>query len=307
MPLSRRESVVSSVGAGHRIHMDDLKVKTSAHAGPSRVRSDGDILRVPGAGLFYRVRGSGPVLLILAGGDTDADTTDRLCDRLLDRFTVVTYDRRGLSRSTLDADTPPPSIETHADDAHRLLATVTHEPAFVFGNSIGGLSGLELVTRHPEQVRVLVAHEAPTRELLPAEESARLAAAQAEMENAFTHQGIAAAMAISARLAAIDPADKESDVPEALNTAQRQKNLAFLLTYDVPAVRRHRVDVATLISRATYIVPAAGQSTPETLLHRCSEALAITLGRRLVEFPGGHTGWLLRPNGFADALRQVLH
>jgi hypothetical protein len=33
-----------------------------------------DSLRVGGATLFYRVRGSGPLLLILPGGDGDADT-----------------------------------------------------------------------------------------------------------------------------------------------------------------------------------------------------------------------------------------
>jgi hypothetical protein len=38
-----------------------------------------DSLRVDGAILFYRVRGSGPLLLILPGGDGDADTADALC------------------------------------------------------------------------------------------------------------------------------------------------------------------------------------------------------------------------------------
>jgi hypothetical protein len=30
------------------------------------------------------------------------------------------------------------------------------------------------------------------------------------------------------------------------------------------------------------------------------------LGEPLVEFPGGHTGWLLRPKGFAAKLREIL-
>jgi pimeloyl-ACP methyl ester carboxylesterase len=60
-------------------------------------------LRTDGATLFYRVRGSGPALLMLPGGDGDADTADALCNQLIDHYTVVTYDRRGLSRSTIDA------------------------------------------------------------------------------------------------------------------------------------------------------------------------------------------------------------
>jgi pimeloyl-ACP methyl ester carboxylesterase len=59
-----------------------------------------DTLHVAGATLFYRVTGSGPTLLILPGGHGDADTADGPRNQLIDRYTVVTYDRRGLSRST---------------------------------------------------------------------------------------------------------------------------------------------------------------------------------------------------------------
>ena len=67
------------------------------------ITNENHTLRVAGATLFYRVRGTGPLLLILAGGHGDADATDAICEQLIDRYTVVTYDRRGLSRSTIDA------------------------------------------------------------------------------------------------------------------------------------------------------------------------------------------------------------
>jgi hypothetical protein len=51
------------------------------------------MLRVPGATLFYRMPGSGPLLLILPGGDADADTTVPFCEHVEDRHTVVAYDR----------------------------------------------------------------------------------------------------------------------------------------------------------------------------------------------------------------------
>jgi pimeloyl-ACP methyl ester carboxylesterase len=98
-----------------------------------------DTLHVAGATLFYRVRGSGPTLLILPGGDGDADTTKTLCDELVDHYTVVTYDRRGLSRSTIDGPVESLTLGTHRDDAHCLLAALTNEPASVLGSSIGAL------------------------------------------------------------------------------------------------------------------------------------------------------------------------
>src|SRR5438876_969143 len=66
-----------------------------------------DTLQVPGASLYYKVCGSDPLLLILQGGDGDADGSDNLADHLVDYYTVVTYDRRGLSRSKLDEPLEP--------------------------------------------------------------------------------------------------------------------------------------------------------------------------------------------------------
>jgi pimeloyl-ACP methyl ester carboxylesterase len=59
-------------------------------------------LAVPGATLYYQTKGKGPLLLMLQGGDGDADGTDALAGHLVNRYTVLTYDRRGLSRSPID-------------------------------------------------------------------------------------------------------------------------------------------------------------------------------------------------------------
>jgi pimeloyl-ACP methyl ester carboxylesterase len=86
-------------------------------------------LRVAGATIFYRVLGSGPLLLILSSGHGDADISEGLCNQLSDRYRIVTYDRRGLSRSKIEAPDQGLTRATHSDDAHRLLASL----AFVFG------------------------------------------------------------------------------------------------------------------------------------------------------------------------------
>ncbi|MGW0447889.1 alpha/beta fold hydrolase, partial [Streptosporangium sandarakinum] len=91
------------------------------------------ILHVPGARLYYEVRGTGPVLLISQSGEGDARRTVDLVDRLVADHTVVTYDRRGLSRSVLDAPDAGATMAEHADDVHRLLAEVTDAPADMLG------------------------------------------------------------------------------------------------------------------------------------------------------------------------------
>ena len=263
-------------------------------------------LSAPGASIFYRSCGRGPPVLVLAGGDADADATDRLRDALAERHRVLTYDRRGLSRSRPDPGAPAADIATHARDAHLLLAALTDEPAYLFGSSIGGLIGLDLVARHPEQVKMLVAHEAPTAELLPDAAREELAARQQAMLSAFQAEGVAAAMRLSAELAGIDPEDREPDVaPPPMNAGAGGESDRFLLTHDAPQEIAYRLDVPALDVQAHRIVPAAGASTGRTPLHRCAVALAETLERPLAEFPGGHTGWLLRPQAFAAQLIEI--
>src|SRR2546425_93418 len=79
-------------------------------------------LQVPGASLYYEVRGSGPVLLMMPGGPADARAFRHIGEPLATDYTVVTYDPRGLSHSTLDAPVQDERIvEIFADDVHRLL------------------------------------------------------------------------------------------------------------------------------------------------------------------------------------------
>jgi pimeloyl-ACP methyl ester carboxylesterase len=262
-------------------------------------------LQASGASIFYRSCGRGAPVLILAGGDADADATDPLRDALAEQHRVITMDRRGLSRSRIDPGGAAPTIATHAEDAHLLLATLTDEPAYVFGTSIGGLIGLELLARHPEQVKMLVVHEAPTGELLPDAEREALAGAQQAMQKAFRTRGLAAAMKLSAALAGLDPEDREPDLPPAPKRPEPERNTTFLLDSDVPQVIAYRLDIPDLDVQAHKIAPAAGASTRRTLLHKCAAALAETLERPLTEFPGGHTGWLLRPKAFAAQLNQT--
>jgi pimeloyl-ACP methyl ester carboxylesterase len=272
-----------------------------------------DYLKVPGASLYYEIRGSGPVLLMIPGGPTDATTFAGLAPRLSDRYTVVTYDPRGLSRSKLDVVPEDQRIvEIMASDAHRLLAAVGSEPAFVFANSGGALIGLELVTHHPQQVRLLVAHEPPAVTLLP-DEPAILAAMQ-EAYDTYRSVGIGPAMQkflAAAGLADSRPPDvsglQSEPTPEMLKgMAQMQRNLEFFLAHYLRAVTGYQPNIATLLTSSTRIVAAVGETSQGQIAYRGGIKLAELLGTEVVVFPGDHTGFLTHPDKFATTLHQVL-
>ena len=54
-----------------------------------------------------------------------------------------------------------------ADDLHRLIDALGAGPVDIFASSGGAVNALALVAKHPEQARILVAHEPPAAQELP--------------------------------------------------------------------------------------------------------------------------------------------
>lgn len=269
------------------------------------------MLKVPGATLYYEVRGSGPVLLCISGGPTDAGMFTDLAGRLAGRYTVVTYDQRGHSRSTLDGEPEDIPVAVHADDAAGVLGAVGTEPAYVYGNSGGGTIGLELVARHPGLVRTLVAHETFLMELLPDAEHWR-----SEFEHIaeiYRAEGVMAAMG---KFGAIveeggprysEEMQKTPPSPEAQEMMGRMAgNFDLFIAHELRLNGSYVPDVDALRSASTRIVSAAGESSGEQAARRSALALAERLGIRAAALPGAHGGWGSDPQEFADRLHEIL-
>ncbi|MER7440869.1 alpha/beta fold hydrolase [Micromonospora avicenniae] len=267
-------------------------------------------LSVPGADLYYEVRGTGPLLLISQSGEGDANRSSDLVDHLTADYTVVTYDRRGLSRSTLTDPARPGTLPEHADDVHRLLATLTDEPALMLGCSLGAVIGLHLAVRHPTQVRVLVAHEPVAPWLLPTTARAHHERELLELQGTYRTDGLSAVFPQIARVLGIDPAnqDTEPDLTPQPMTPQRIANFDLFIRHDFTAVVRDTLPVTDIAGLTeTRIVPAAGRTTPGTVFdYRCAEELARLRDTELIEFPGGHNGNTTHPAAYATELRRVL-
>jgi pimeloyl-ACP methyl ester carboxylesterase len=256
--------------------------------------------------LHSEVHGTGPVLLMLAGGSGDADEFAPLVPYLRDRYTIVTYDRRGYTRSPIDAfaQTPYVSIETQSDDALRILAGVSDEPAFVFGSSLGAVIGLDLVSRYAERVRKLVAHEPPLVRLLSPQEGA--AAAPAVRPGETTDEAIrrfTAQMGINRetlpRSLDPEPIDRE-------RRGRKRANMEFFMAHEAGGVARYRADFARLKTLLARIVLAGGATGHEYAPYVMALRAAERLGIPLVEFPGNHVGYLQHPEAFAQQLAALL-
>ncbi len=269
-------------------------------------------LDVPGARLYYETRGSGPVLAVI-GLPMTGTGFEHLAGHLADHFTVVTYDPRGFGRSTVEDPDEDATPEVTADDVHRVLADVTSEPALVFGSSGGAVTGLALAAAHPEQVRVLVAHEPPVVRMLPDAEQA-LASAR-DIYDTYRADGAGPAFGKFLAFAGFDmPQPDPAAPPPPPPSEQDQADGERMLAHSLLPVTGYRPDVAALLAPPPRVVVAGGAaSTTEHLAYRTAVALADALGTEVALFPGGHGGFIdpeMSPGGspqeFARVLREVL-
>jgi pimeloyl-ACP methyl ester carboxylesterase len=268
-------------------------------------------VKVPGSTLYVEVRGAGPVLLCITGGPTDAGMFTELGGWLADRYTVVSYDQRGHSRSPLDGEAEDIPVALHADDAAAVLAAVGDEPAYVYGNSGGATIGLDLVSRRSELVRTLVAHEPPLFELLP--DVDRWRSAFAEITETYRTQGVFAAMGKFGALVEEggpkygEQQQATSSTPESQEMMERMAgNFELFVAHELPQIGSYQPNLDALHRVPTRIISAAGEDSGEQGARRAAIALADRLGIPVTYLPGGHGGWGADRQQFAEALRRGL-
>ena len=109
--------------------------------------------------------------LLMIGQPMEAGGFATLASHFPDR-TVVTYDPRGLGRSTRKDGRVDNSPTVQANDVHAVIEALGAGPVEMFASSGGAVAALALVAAHPDDVVTLVAHEPPLIPVLPDAEAA---------------------------------------------------------------------------------------------------------------------------------------
>ena len=111
--------------------------------------------------LYYELTGDGDETLVLVHGSwTDHQSWQFVVPALAERHRVLSYDRRGHSRSVGPARTQG-SRRQHEADLAALIETLDLGVVNLVGSSYGGSISLGLASRRPDLVRCVIAHEPP--------------------------------------------------------------------------------------------------------------------------------------------------
>lgn len=128
--------------------------------------------RVNGISMYWEVAGDGGDPLVLVHGSWgDHQNWAPVVPALSRSFRVLTYDRRGHSRS--ERPTGQGSVRDDAADLAALLEELQHAPAHVVGSSFGAAIVLRLAVAKPRLFRSMIVHEPPVFGLLKDEATAQ--------------------------------------------------------------------------------------------------------------------------------------
>jgi 3-oxoadipate enol-lactonase len=257
---------------------------------------------IRGTTIHHQQAGDGPDLLFVHGMCGDADVWAGQVQRLADRFTCTTYDRRGHSRSPRgDA---PESDATHADDAAALIEALDLAPVVV-ASSGGARIATELLRRRPDLVRGAVLSEPPLLSIDPDAAAPFLEDLVPLVETALARGGPEAA--VDAFFAFVCPG-LWARVDE--RTKDRYRANASAMLAEVEA-SPNRITVGDLAAVSTPVLVLRGADSHPTL-----RSVAGTLARslpdaRFVEIPDcGHVTYAEQPEAFAAAVsafaREIL-
>jgi acetyltransferase/esterase len=266
-----------------------------------------------GAELYFERRGSGPPLLMIAGGGGDCGFYSAIGEILAKSYTVMTYDRRGNSRSRLLGRPTKIELSQQSTDAIAVLRANGFESARVFGSSGGASIALDLAARHPEVVAAVVPHEHPTPKLLP--DAHLVLSSYDEIARVMAREGWEAAFRLFLEINKLTPPGEpvamkailrpETILPSGplLDFMRRQSgNWEYMMRYEVRSFVDYMPDLARIGGNDVRIALTAGVDTRGQYFHRASTAIAERLGADYVEFPGGHSGAMEIPGAFAAKL-----
>jgi pimeloyl-ACP methyl ester carboxylesterase len=274
--------------------------------------------------IAYDVRGPLPTAdgrppLFMIGQPMEASGFATLASFFPDR-TVVTYDPRGLGRSTRKDGRVDNAPTVQAGDVHAVIEALGAGPVEMFASSGGAVTALALVAAYPSDVATLVAHEPPLIPVLP--DAAAAERARAGFRDAYQAGGSGAGMAAFIAMTSWQGEfTDEYFAQPAPDPAQFGMSAEDDGSRDDPllsdrswAISSYQPDVGALAAAPARIVIAVGEESLGTFTGRAAVATADLLGQQATVFPshhggflGGEFGYAGRPEAFARKLRDVLH
>lgn len=248
-----------------------------------------------------QIRGKGEPLLLIHGVISDSSFFDAVSEILKERYSVITYDRRGYGLDEKDWQGIF-DVKSQAEDAAEILRNYTGEPAWILGNSAGGIVALELAMRYPDLVKGLVLLEPSI--ILDDESRAILVDWNQELNGYVKEKRIK--KAIPAFAGIMGQSNGESASLSLSDMKQMYKNLHNFMYGELNEIQCYEPNKEKLLNLACPVVILITEDGRNSIFAVSSLKAAETLDWRIVFIPGYHNAFKDMPKSSAEALIDII-
>jgi pimeloyl-ACP methyl ester carboxylesterase len=253
------------------------------------------------AEMYWEATGAGPAVLLIGGTPGDAGQMTALADQLSGDHLVITYDRRGTSRSTGPVGWYSTTVAENSDDAAAVLSAVGVPSALVFGTSNGAAVALEMTLRHPERTRQTILHEMPLLSVLD-DPAPVVSAIESAIGPAMEAGGPRAGLDAFLRFAFGDTI-VDAFAPEFRERLLANADMAFSI--ELPAFQAYSPESERLAACRVPVSVLVGDDEQWPFFHEAATWLADHLGTSVVTTPGAHGAPFSDPKGLAATIRDL--
>ena len=247
-----------------------------------------------GATIHFWYQGSGPLLILIPGGGGNGHDYDRILPLLSQKYTALTFDRRGNGQSRT-SENKPLNPAQQARDIIAIIKNVGFQKAYIFGSSGGGVIALTLASLYPKYVQQVIAHEAPTYTILP--DASEWIDFCYSVYDTYKAQGPLAAWKIFFKSTVGLEFDGD-DIPHSTGDYFFQYEYLFLtlFTPDLLRIRENGVQVKIGVGIDSGDAPYARTTMKQAEILDCPKLV----------FPGHHTGYISQAETFSQILINTL-
>ncbi|KAE8341548.1 hypothetical protein BDV24DRAFT_163387 [Aspergillus arachidicola] len=269
-------------------------------------------IAVDGASLYYKIIGTGPLLIPMPGATGTGVVYEPLAAALSSHFQVALYDRRGFGNSLLvtpgEADMTTP-VRTQADDVAQLIQHLSPgKPATIFAASGSAVMAIDLLRSRPDLVQHLILHEPLILDHLPTQFKSYIkdGLVGGILKYGRNGNGIIRRELLAYVQGRRDKQRLRRD-PHYARLMSQPVDEAILFKFELPIVLNYRFDLEDLRLYRDKLVLMKGLDISPELASKPVITLSDALGISMVFAPGGHNGFITDAEEFAKKMISALN
>jgi pimeloyl-ACP methyl ester carboxylesterase len=220
-----------------------------------------------GTTIAYDKKGQGPVLILVLGALNRRSQGKKLAELLSDRFTVISYDRRGRGDST---DTQPYNTDKEAGDIEALIDELGGN-AYLYGHSSGCVLALMAAQKLGNKVTGLALYELPYNSDPPAQSESQAYRKKLKQLLAKDERGDAVALFVKS----VGVSDKQVEAMKRLPMWKGLTAMAHTLAYDTVELMEQypKLNTKSINTKALIMYGAASPAFMGDTAKKLSQAM----------------------------------